>query len=953
MNIKHIKSILIPGIAAFCTSEALARYTCPVYPRPQMYAMRGAMTNVTSAEVLLRGENKGGMWDRFPADKKEAYALEITPGKLTVYANSETGVFYAKQTVSQLLEGVPHARNAHRDPFPNDDIAGVAAKGQLPCGKLIDWPDLPYRGTVEGYYGTPWSFQARVSQFDFYARNKMNTYIYAPKDDPYHHGRGCYIPYPEEKAAEIRKLVEYARRNHLHFVWAIHPANTVDWQKNGGKDDLDGLCNKLEQMYGLGVRDFGVLVDDSGGEIGRPERQVELCNYILENFIRKHKDVNQTLVMCPTGYNRSWTNANFLNTLGNGLDKSIPVMWTGDTVVHDITREGQKWVNDMVQRPTFIWWNWPCSDYKRSRLSMGRTYGLDIAPVMKNLMSGFVANPMEQAEASKIGLYGVANYTWNIEGFRSKETWKQAISRLYPENKDAMFVFCKHNSYLLPNYHAYDREESVEIAGSAQAFVKSLEEATPNYEAAQDMLDEYANMEQAAEKLLAAPELEDLRAEIKPWLIQFRHTGHAGTSIIAAMESRDPEEKQDLFFEALDSINAMKGTERPEWTAGVVKPVADVEVAMKQMTPALLAAFDYENTRLYADLSGIPAAIPTYTASAPISEKDARKLSDKKTNTFWSADDRQKAGDMICMDFGVPKNIRSISLVMGGPRPHDYPELGVFEISDDGEHWQTVGEPAGGPNVLVELKDKPVRARMLRYRITKPRRQWWCVCGFSVNTSADPFVATNMEPRPRFTVYETAEALGVNRVMEYTKLMPGEFIDLEIPSPIHANKLELNLENPDIEQWGRLELTMNDGTVHTMPCKAVKNRICIEDDLPKGLIKSMRITNAATQAQEIKVTIFRLNRTPGEENTNPGALLDTDLSTFYNCGARPLEMEVAVPEGCTELIIIGNAKCNVSGATPAAPTAHTQTFKLSGKASKVTVTAPQQPGKRVNEIILK
>ena len=124
--------------------------------------------------------------------------------------------------------------------------------------------------------------------------------------DTYHHGQGCYTPYPDLKAAELRDLVSYARRNHVRFVWAIHPANTVRWNDNGGLNQLNGLCRKLQQMYDLGVRDFGVLVDDSSGEIGKAERQVQLSNYIMENFIRKHPDVNQTLIMCPTGYNRSW-----------------------------------------------------------------------------------------------------------------------------------------------------------------------------------------------------------------------------------------------------------------------------------------------------------------------------------------------------------------------------------------------------------------------------------------------------------------------------------------------------------------------------------------------------------------------------------------------------------------------------------------------------------------------
>src|SRR5688572_16036611 len=42
------------------------------------------------------------------------------------------------------------------------------------------------RGIVEGFFGPPWSMQHRAAIFQFGAARGMNTYLYAPKDDPYH-----------------------------------------------------------------------------------------------------------------------------------------------------------------------------------------------------------------------------------------------------------------------------------------------------------------------------------------------------------------------------------------------------------------------------------------------------------------------------------------------------------------------------------------------------------------------------------------------------------------------------------------------------------------------------------------------------------------------------------------------------------------------------------------------
>lgn len=580
-----------------------------VYPVPQQCALEKGSTRVLSVQINMREHSPtdDAMWTRLPKDVPGAYALRITPGKLEVWTNDEDGLYYAKQTLSQLLsEKVKDARTAQKDPFPDMDIHEVALQGELNMGEIIDWPDIPYRGVVEGYYGAPWSAEARRSQLEFYGRNKMNVYVYAPKDDPFHHGRGCYQPYPPEKAQEIRSLVECARKNHVRFVWAIHPADTVHWQQNDGKEQLDALCLKLEGMYELGVRGFAVLIDDTGGEISKAQRQVQLANYIVENFIRKHPDVAQQLLVCPTGYNRSWAQKEELRTLGQGLAPEVLVFWTGDTVVHDITKEGQQWVMEQLGRPTFVWWNWPCNDFKSNRLSMGRTYGLSQTPAMKQLLSGFVANPMEEAEASKIGLFGVADYTWNIAQFNSSTSWKQAIARLYPKRAKEMQCFCEHNSYLLPNTHGYYREESVCLAPAVATWNKSLQKGQPDPTAAEQLLREYGAMRESGRRLLS--DESPLSREIKPWLESFALTGEIGRRAVRlCMTPNDDDECLSELPDLLEYVVRLRSVKRERWDGVKKTPAADVEVAAYALTPTMEAALEEVGKRAYASLCGAKA----------------------------------------------------------------------------------------------------------------------------------------------------------------------------------------------------------------------------------------------------------------------------------------------------------------------------------------------------------
>ena len=945
-----MKKQLLRFLTFILIMSPLAQAAPVVYPTPQKANFPGGSTQVQSVEVqyVARGEDA-------TLAAEGAYSLSITPGKLVVRVAKDdaTALYYAKQTLSQLLEGVEGAQDAHKDPFPDSSLEEVAKLGELPLGEVTDYPDLPYRGVVEGYYGAPWSHEARLSQFEFYGRNKMNTYMYAPKDDPYHHGRGCYEPYPEKKAAEIRELVQAAHRNHVRFVWGIHPANTVNWAQDEGRTQLDALCGKLQMMYDLGVRDFAVLVDDSFGEIGKAERQVQLCNYLYEHFIRKHPDVNQTLIMCPTGYNRAWTNPTFLRTLGEGLHPSIPVMWTGNTVVNDITHESQSWVKSHVQRPTFIWWNWPCTDFKRSRLSMGRAYGMGTGAEMKELMSGFVANPMEQAEASKIGLFGVADYTWNITAFDSDRSWRDGIARLFPKDTAAMQTFCNHNSYLLPNNHGYYREESVEIAPVAEAFIRSLETEHPELDLSVRLCAEFIHMEYAGYQLLHSKTLGAIQKEIAPWLQQFALAGRAGRLAVEALFDPDHIRRLDFFFKGLETLSQMQGTTRSDWNNGRPKAVPDVEVAMHYMTPARIQTYRYINRSTYAELAGRKREVAVFSTNRGNAEKDAAALADSNSRTFWSTESRQQVGDWFCLDFGEPIDIRRVNLLMGGARAKDYAPAGQFEVSDDGKTWQPIGEERNGPAAVLNLGSNPVRARMVRFRITRAQNKWVSIYEFSVNRIVPPYVTNNLAVHPNITASSTDHIVQVNRVMEVFTINPGEFIDLEIPSLITPEWVEINIENPDLD-WASIEFTLADGRRVPVEGKVVKSRLYVKNPLPNNeAVSSLRLTHVGEGPREMKITLFRIGIAPGEAAQNVELLTDRDLSTFIRCSGTPMEFELPITGEESEAIVVGTAECHIVGAEAGEHDEHVRRFRLPKGEKKLHLSVPAQSGKFISEVILK
>ena len=478
-----------------------------------------AVTADFSVCIGMKGDKSVRKYAARIPKQAEGYYLKIDKEGIVVAGADRRGVFYGVQTLVQLI-----------------------ALPKLPLVEVTDYPDVPYRGVVEGFYGVPWSREARLSQLDFYGRNKMNIYIYGPKDDPYHSSPNWRKPYPAQEAEQLKELVECARRNEVLFYWAIHPGKDIRWNT----EDRDLLMEKFESMYRLGIRAFAVFFDDISGEGTSAEKQVELLNDIYHNFVKVKGDV-APLLMCPTEYNRLWTklDGGYLATLGGKLHPDIGILWTGDKVVACIDKPTMQFVNPLLKRKAFIWWNFPVSDYVRDRLLLGAVYGngTDI----DDDISAFISNPMEHAEASKIALFSIADYAWNMDAYKSDASWRRAVRYLMPGHAAALQVFASHNSDLGGNEHDFRREESEQIRPALERLLDAYcREGKREVAAASAVTEECERMIASADLLLASDENPALIKEITPWLIQFKLLGEYGREVLCMLAAQCDGKKTEL-----------------------------------------------------------------------------------------------------------------------------------------------------------------------------------------------------------------------------------------------------------------------------------------------------------------------------------------------------------------------------------------------------------------------
>lgn len=610
----------------FATAALVCGVTVPavsavptVYPMPQKAEISTKYVTVKNVKVQTKSQNAS-----LP-EKEGAYKISVRDsGAVTIFARDTLGVKYAKQTISQLLHGVKGTQNAHQDPFADKDIATVAKLGKLPVCEIEDWPDIPYRGIVEGFYSPPgWTDEGRESLIRFMGRNKMNFFIYGPKGDPYHRGQ-WRKPYPEKEAKNLQRLNKLAEKSGVRFVWAIHPGGQINWSNEQRmNEDFASIVKKLELMYDLGLRNFGVFFDDVGGGDGKAENQVRAMRYIVENFWSKKKDV-APLLFCPSGYNRAWTNEAYLQAIGKGFDKSIMIMWTGDTVVHDISLQGQEWFTSQTGRPAFIWWNYPCCDFCRTNLTMGplndplHPQALEQDPKMKDLLIGLTSNPMDHSEASKVGLFSIASYAWNIMGFNSDKTWRDSIKRLYPECPVAMQVFCNHNSDLGPNNHGYRKDESIEMQPIVKSAIDSLKNGTLDKKALKTLESEFvlmrksartmqeklpqSIMKESAQKTPDNPDAYKEYNEIGTWVKAFEYTSAAGAYISKSILSQSgSNEELHWYTKATDMLDRYA---RINSSYNQTPSQSGIKVCSRVMRPAIDEMLNIQGENLYRHLGG-------------------------------------------------------------------------------------------------------------------------------------------------------------------------------------------------------------------------------------------------------------------------------------------------------------------------------------------------------------
>jgi len=300
------------------------------------------------------------------------------------------------------------------------------------------------RGIVEGFFGPLWSMAHRKAIFKFGAARGMNTYLYAPKDDPYHRERWTE-PYPRDQWRALLQLIRQAQAQQIDFVYGFHPGKGLCFSE---KTPLRALLTKAHRFYDAGVRTFAVLFDDipSHLEFDRDRKHFRESLARAEGSWLEEiqaaqpgewRDVEWWI--CPSYYTADPLLArlfgpfepDFLEILGEYLPSNVACFWTGPSVVSKrISLSQAQNIAASLKHRLLLWDNYPVNDLSmRDELHLGPLEGRD--PKLPRAVYAHLSNPLLQENLSFIPLATCFDYAADPVHYNPESSWRKIVCDLF------------------------------------------------------------------------------------------------------------------------------------------------------------------------------------------------------------------------------------------------------------------------------------------------------------------------------------------------------------------------------------------------------------------------------------------------------------------------------------------------------------------------------------------
>ena len=248
-------------------------------------------------------------------------------------------------------------------------------------------------GYIEGFYGRLLDWESRKLIINSLSYNKMNTYLYAPKEDEYHRFK-WRNDYSKAWRENFKNFTKFSKEKNINVIAGIAPGLDFDF-KNYNKvsnkkdcNDFNLLLKKAKQLLKDGATSIALLMDDIpenfvklfGKKVSEGESHGDLANELSRRL-------GKNIYFVPRVYADELIGnaSNYLLDLGKVLNKDISVFYCGRNIVSKSLSNYP--ISKQTLSNTIIYWdNFYSNDYCPRRLHIGPYLG------RKNLKN-FMINP--------------------------------------------------------------------------------------------------------------------------------------------------------------------------------------------------------------------------------------------------------------------------------------------------------------------------------------------------------------------------------------------------------------------------------------------------------------------------------------------------------------------------------------------------------------------------------
>lgn len=827
-------------------------------------------------------------------EKIDSHIVYVNNGVIGVLGNNTDSVFYGVTSLKHVFNQLEN--------------------GIIKNFRINDYADVKYRGFIEGYYGNPWSNDDRAELMKYGGDYKMNQYIFAPKDDPYHNSKWREL-YPKEKLEDIRKLAQVGNETKNRYVYALHTFmhNPIrfDTEENY-QADLQIIKNKFSQLLEVGVRQFGILADDAGVPAQGASSYVKLLGDLtswLEGQKTTYTDLKTDLIFCPNDYMGNGSSAQLKEV--NKAGDNVSIVVTGGRIWGEVSQSfTTNFKNNIASegntgRAPYMWINWPCSDNSKQHLIMGGNDTFLHPGVTPGSVEGIVLNPMQQAEANKSALFANADYSWNMWETKAEadKNWEDSFKYMDhgtaqdTDSSKSLREISKHMINQNMDSRVTALQESVELAPKLTAYKQKFENETITKDDAEELIAEFNKLKEAAAYYKENPGNPRTRDQIVYWLNCWEDTMNAAIGYLRAAMAIEGGDNDTIWTEYSNAKESFEKSKTYEFW--YIDHYEKAEVGVQHIVPFI--NFMEQNVgNIVSSIVDPNKVIKTYITNRedkPTGSIQNVLDGNSATEVVYKTPNTISEGTYVGVKYSNSIQLKNVQFLMGAAsNPNDTMAAGKIQYTVDGKEWIDLdGQIYTNPkDVKVEELDLNVKG--VRFIATQNKTNTWLgVKDIIVNREEDTENPDNslnntLIRTSGWSVYRGPEANlfdGNDSSMvwyqthtgDITKV--GDYIGVDLGEVVKIGNVHFVVGAGDSDKWTQYKLEYSTDNTNWTTYKeynSTAGKDIINENLEGVEARYVRLTNKVQLNKWVKFSEIRVERfeTPEVGNTK-NIYTNTDL----------------------------------------------------------------------------